>query len=1007
VAIGKEVRTRLLAGACVVAILATMATPGVASAAASTVVSITFDNGMASQYSLGYLNALQPHGDHATFFVSSGSVGAGPGFMTWPQLSALQSGGNEIGGKTTSFTDLTAVTPDAATTAVCGDRATLVQHSLTPVGFAYPYGAFNAAAENIVKDCGYGNARTAGGISSTGPNYVEMSPPADFLATAAYAPSGAVSLADLQAVVNGASAQGGGWTQIVLQNVCSEPLDPGSYSSCKSSGGNVELDDLNAFLDWVGAAGQAGGAPSETVLQTVGGFVRSVDTIVPATSITCGAATCASDPYDNYVMVGFTATDEGSGVAGTHYTTDGSVPSLSSPTFTEPIKLSSSATVRFGSWDNAGNAGPIGSADLQVVAGPPDTTPPTTTIACNGAPCSASPYTQAVTVSLSATDGSGSGPDKTYYTIDGSVPTQSSSVFTGSFDVEKTTVVRFFSTDLAANAEASHTQQVQITPSPVNVTLSWDDGKYNLYNLAWLKALKPHNVKSTFYVNSGIVGSGVSGPNLPGYMTWGNLATLYAGGNEIGGHTVDHVNLVNLLDDASRIHQVCDDRQALINHGLHPTSFAYPEGALNSSIETIVQNCGYANARSGGGLTPNGPSYAETLPPADPFATRAWASPGGLEIKLADLQAEVLAASSHGGGWLQLQGHVVCSQQYFPADYADCTAFFGWMQLTTLNAFLDWMQLAGQPAGAPAGAVFKTVRQVIGPLADPDIAPPSTAITCNGAACLTTTYGTTVTVALNATDTGSGVDRTLYTTDGTDPVSSATAKLYTAPFALSTTTTVRYFSTDKAMNAETSHTQVIKTKIDTTAPVSTIKCNAATCGAGWYIAVTVTLSATDTGGSGLDVTRYTTDGTAPTTLSPVYTAPFQVTQTTTVSYASWDKAGNKEATKTRLIRIDGVAPTVALTSPLSGASIKRSASQIVAATATDLGSGTGAPSGIASVAFYLDGSLTPLGTDKTNPYQFTWKPTLVALGTHTLKAVATDSAGNLTTSALITITITV
>ncbi len=50
-------------------------------------------------------------------------------------------------------------------------------------------------------------------------------------------------------------------------------------------------------------------------------------------------------------------------------------------------------------------------------------------------------------------------------------------------------------------------------------------------------------------------------------------------------------------------------------------------------------------------------------------------------------------------------------------------------------------------------------------------------------------------------------------------------------------------------------------------------------------------------------TRYTTNGTDPTTSSPLYTASFSVAQTTTVKYRSWDNAGNAEATNTTLITI--------------------------------------------------------------------------------------------------------
>src|SRR4029453_5347855 len=104
------------------------------------------------------------------------------------------------------------------------------------------------------------------------------------------------------------------------------------------------------------------------------------------------------------------------------------------------------------------------------------------------------------------------------------------------------------------------------------------------------------------------------------------------------------------------------------------------------------------------------------------------------------------------------------------------------------------------------------------------------------------------------------------------------------------TSTVRYLSVDQAMNVETGGSQRITIgAADITAPLPTVRCNAAACSTGWYRAqVTVTLSATDAGGSGLSSTHYTTDGTAPSLASPLYTGAFAVNQTTTVRFASWD-----------------------------------------------------------------------------------------------------------------------
>jgi hypothetical protein len=284
-----------------------------------------------------------------------------------------------------------------------------------------------------------------------------------------------------------------------------------------------------------------------------------------------------------------------------------------------------------------------------------------------------------------------------------------------------------------------------------------------------------------------------------------------------------------------------------------------------------------------------------------------------------------------------------------------------------------------------------------------DTAPPVTTALCNGAACSSGWYTASVRVTLTATDTGSGVSKTYYTTDGSTPTTSST--VYTAAFTVPKTSTVKFFSVDTAGNSEAVKSQLIQ--LDTTAPATSITCNSAACSAGWYktAPVTAALQATDpSGGSGVAATYYTTNGSTPTTSSTKYTGPFTVAQTTTVKYFSVDIAGNSEAVKSQVIQVDAAAPTVSITSPAAGTSVTQGTKVTVTASATDLGTGSGAPSGIASVTFYLDGT-TVLATDTSSPYSFSWNTRGVARGTHKLTAVATDAAGNSTTSAAITITI--
>jgi peptidoglycan/xylan/chitin deacetylase (PgdA/CDA1 family) len=687
-------------------------------AATTTVVTLTFDNNTISEYTLGYSQALQPHGVAATFYVNSGTIGASKNFISWTQLATLAAAGNEIGGKTVDGKVNLKTNPDLQTKIdeVCNDRQALIQHGFSPTSFAYPFAAFDTTAEGIVRNCGYGNARAGGGISPTGALYAETRPPKDYFATRPYGPS-QVTLANLEAVVTGAAAHGGGWDQVVIQKVCSQAQDPSNYSTCTASSGWIELADLNSFLDWIQAAGQANGAPAGTTIQTTAATMQSMDTVAPITAISCNGSPCASTAYNGTVMVTMAPTDAGSGVASTHYTLDGTDPTLSSPTYTGRLPLTSSTTVMFRSWDNAGNVEATNTQSIQLIESS-DSTAPITTISCNGSPCAPS-YTTPVTVTLNAADNAGGwGVDKTYYTTDGSTPTTSSPVYTGSFAIHGPMTVNFFSTDLAGNTEAGNSQSIQITTV---VTLGFDDAYQNHWRYV-VPLLRSHDMNATFYV----ITSDSDGP-FPCCMSWAQLNTLQSQGDDIGSHTINHPDLTTLTP-AQITQEVCGSRQDMIAHGIHdPVSFAYPFGTHNATAENIVQQCGFTNARVGGGVstsnfTPTAP-YIETLPAKDPMAVRTIAVDGASPMTLADLKAFVNAASAHGGGWLPMTFHNVCDQA--ASDYSSCMSSYGPIDDVVLGQFLDWLGAAGQPTGAPAGVAVKTMAQIM-PGGTP---PPAPAIT--------------------------------------------------------------------------------------------------------------------------------------------------------------------------------------------------------------------------------------------------------------------------------------
>src|SRR5438034_2938057 len=164
--------------------------------------------------------------------------------MSWSQLGTLATAGNEIGGKTVDGISLTTLSTSQQIAEICNDRQNIISHGITPNAFAYPGGAYNTTIQGEAQNCGYGNARTAGSLSPSGSTYAETLPPKNWLALRAYAPTGQVTLAHLEALVTGAASKGGGWDPVVIQKVCSQALDPSHYATCTSSSGWIDLSDL-------------------------------------------------------------------------------------------------------------------------------------------------------------------------------------------------------------------------------------------------------------------------------------------------------------------------------------------------------------------------------------------------------------------------------------------------------------------------------------------------------------------------------------------------------------------------------------------------------------------------------------------------------------------------------------------------------------------------------------------------------------------------------------------
>ncbi|MFH0351914.1 MAG: Ig-like domain-containing protein [Chromatiales bacterium] len=136
---------------------------------------------------------------------------------------------------------------------------------------------------------------------------------------------------------------------------------------------------------------------------------------------------------------------------------------------------------------------------------------------------------------------------------------------------------------------------------------------------------------------------------------------------------------------------------------------------------------------------------------------------------------------------------------------------------------------------------------------------------------------------------------------------------------------------------------------------------------------------------GLNVTAPPTGNVAP----PGYYLLFILNGSGVPSLAKYVQLGGTAAP-------DTTPPTVSITTPASGATVSGTA-VTVSATASD-------NVGVAGVQFKL-GSANLGAEDTTSPYSVTWNSTTATNGSYTLTAVARDAAGNVATSAGVTVTV--
>ncbi|MFP2932561.1 chitobiase/beta-hexosaminidase C-terminal domain-containing protein, partial [Pyxidicoccus sp. 3LG] len=585
---------------------------------------------------------------------------------------------------------------------------------------------------------------------------------------------------------------------------------------------------------------------------------------------------------------------EGSGCASIHYTTDGSIPSAASTAYTAPLTLTATTRVRFLAVDLAGNASDVVS-ELYTL----DATAPVATATPPGGT-----YGTAQQVTLSCSDGEGSGCAAIHYTLDGSAPTLGSPVYQSPLQVSATTTLRFFAVDAGGNAGEVQTQTYVIdtsapltTASPAggtfgvdtHVTLTCDDGQAGT------------GCAVTRYTEDGTAPTD-SSPRYTGPITVTSSRTLRFFSVDAAGNR-EPVRVVSFTIDRGA---------PTTTPSLRGGNFANAQTVSLSCADTGGSACLATHFTTDGSLpSTSSPLYTQALRFESTTTLRFFSvdAVGNAEVVKAetyviDVTPPTTTATPRGGTYRVAQDVVLAcndgagagcagSIRYSTDPTAPVESFLEYSGPLRFSANTTLRFFSRDGVGNTEGV--KTEAYVI------DVAAPTVSISPQGG-----TYFIPQTVTLTCTDNdgGTGCAAIHYTRNGGNP--DTTSPRYTGPLTISTNSILRVIAVDNAGNVSVLRTEVYSFAVDTVPPSTAI----APPGTLYRTPQQVTLTCTDNNqGSGCAATYYTLDGSNPTPASTRYTGAFTVDHgTTEVRYFSADVAGNRETVKSSFYFIDTQAP---------------------------------------------------------------------------------------------------
>ncbi len=893
-----------------------------------TTVSLTFDDGSVDQYQ--GLVALNAHGMNATYYLNSAKISGDSAYMTWSQIADLAAAGNEIAGHTAFHADLTHIDPTEAQRQICYDRTNLLNRGYQATDFAYPYGDYSPTVEQMVQNCGYNSGRTTDTFPAASPSG-QIPPPDPY---ALKVGTDDTTLTAMEAAVTSAEQNGGGWVPIVFHHIC---------DACNVN--YITAGDFNTFLTWL--QGQSGsGVVVRTVQQVIGGSVQpavSGPPLPPAPNGTNALRNSSLELDTNGDAIPDCWSNDDFGNSSFTWTRTNDAHSGSSAERLDVTNYQSGDNKLLVQQD-LGYCMPTVSPGRQYRI---------TEWYKSNAPVSFTLFTRDSQWQIRYWANSPSFPASSTWTQASFVTDTIASGINGLMFGLTLSGNGSLTVDDASFDDAAASGGGDTTRPTVSVT-SPSAGATVPFTLSW----------SSRSVSNGAHTISVRAVDTSGNSTTTSPITVFVS---------NQTN--NLLQNPSLEQGTANPPSCWLlgGYGTNTSTWTWTTDAHTGTHAEDLNITSYTNGDRKL-LTNFSSTCSPAVIPGHSYTISVWYKAASPTVP----RIFTFGNTTGGNGTYS-----------FFAQSSGLPSSTSWTQATWSTPVIP-SNLTNLSIGLGlnnAGQVTMDDFAMYDNAPAPDTTPPVTLIACNAGdyenGCATGFYNGPTEVDLSATDDpgGSGVSKIVYTTDGSDP-SLTNGATYTGPFSVSQTTTIKYRAYDRAGNAEQIHTQLIQ--IDTIPPTASISCNAGSC-TGWFnSAVSATLSATDSGGSGVSEIVYTTDGSDPSpTHGNVYLGSFSVNTTTTVRYVAVDRAGNVGTVSSQLIQIDTVAPAstiqcnaAACTSAPYGAGV------VVTLTAVDNASG------VASIRYTTD------GTDPTGTHGSLYIGPFTLSATTTVRYRAFDNAGN-------------